>query len=314
MGRLKMIKWNKEKENYYLSEDNIIAKAKNIDNIPWSITKNIENSKLIEIKSVSSTKIAFLFKNKELYSYYGYIYPKQYYNKIKKEAGGIKSYHVNFDNNLAPLVLIGKNGYTYVIAPISDDHILHNEPRKFFDYFKLEKGDRVQVTSGFSYRNSLGTIDRKYTDDNLFDYWVNIDNAQVTAFKLKELTKVNIPKKTKEKTNNKKISKPVSVSNRTKTGISTVKKVVNVPRGFVKTRGATTAPRGYNLYSNNKSRFEPGRKIVLVKSKPVKVKSYKRNVKIDSKRQAKKPGKRKSAKGNTYYEYRANRSDKGKWL
>lgn len=34
----------------------------------------------------------------------------------------------------------------------------------------------------------------------------------------------------------------------------------------------------------------------------------------DKRYQAKKPGKRKSASGNTYYEYRANRSDKGKLL
>lgn len=36
--------------------------------------------------------------------------------------------------------------------------------------------------------------------------------------------------------------------------------------------------------------------------------------KADVLRQAKKPGKRKSATGRTYYEYRANRSDKGRLL
>jgi len=35
---------------------------------------------------------------------------------------------------------------------------------------------------------------------------------------------------------------------------------------------------------------------------------------IDLMFQAKKPGKRRSESGNIYYEYRRNRSDKGKWI
>jgi len=40
----------------------------------------------------------------------------------------------------------------------------------------------------------------------------------------------------------------------------------------------------------------------------------KSNLEKDQQRQAKAPGKRKSASGRTYYEYRSNRSDKGKLL
>lgn len=39
------------------------------------------------------------------------------------------------------------------------------------------------------------------------------------------------------------------------------------PRGWRKTRGATTAPRGFSWYSNGESRFSGKRKIVLVKDK-----------------------------------------------
>jgi translation elongation factor EF-4 len=44
--------------------------------------------------------------------------------------------------------------------------------------------------------------------------------------------------------------------------------------------------------------------------KPVRVKSYSRDIVKDKKLLAKKPGKRLSKTGNVYYEYRANRSDK----
>jgi hypothetical protein len=45
---------------------------------------------------------------------------------------------------------------------------------------------------------------------------------------------------------------------------STIK---SVPRGYTKTIGATTSPRGYCYYNNGKSRFSGKRKSVLVKVK-----------------------------------------------
>lgn len=48
------------------------------------------------------------------------------------------------------------------------------------------------------------------------------------------------------------------------------KKIVNTPpKGYTKLEGATTAPKGYTWYSNNKSMFEiPNkRKTILVKDK-----------------------------------------------
>lgn len=43
------------------------------------------------------------------------------------------------------------------------------------------------------------------------------------------------------------------------------KKLAKPPKGFRKTPGATNAPKGYEWYSNIKSRFSGKRKIVLVK-------------------------------------------------
>jgi len=43
------------------------------------------------------------------------------------------------------------------------------------------------------------------------------------------------------------------------------KKINKKPRGWIKTRGATTAPKGYYWVSNGKSRFSGERKIALVK-------------------------------------------------
>lgn len=45
------------------------------------------------------------------------------------------------------------------------------------------------------------------------------------------------------------------------------KRLKSVPKGYIKTIGATTAPRGYAWYNNGKSRFSGKRKIVLVKSR-----------------------------------------------
>lgn len=48
------------------------------------------------------------------------------------------------------------------------------------------------------------------------------------------------------------------------------KKIVNeVPKGYVKLEGATTAPKGYSWYSNNKPLFSEKneRKTILVKDK-----------------------------------------------
>lgn len=39
-----------------------------------------------------------------------------------------------------------------------------------------------------------------------------------------------------------------------------------VPKGWVKVKNATTAPRGYSWYSNNKSLFSGERKTMLVKN------------------------------------------------
>ena len=46
-----------------------------------------------------------------------------------------------------------------------------------------------------------------------------------------------------------------------------LKKYKSVPKGFTKLKGATTAPRGYEWYSNKKSRFTKGYKSVLVKKR-----------------------------------------------
>jgi len=46
-----------------------------------------------------------------------------------------------------------------------------------------------------------------------------------------------------------------------------VRKLNKKPKGWVKTRGATTAPKGYYWVSNGKSRFSGKRKIALVKKK-----------------------------------------------
>jgi hypothetical protein len=47
----------------------------------------------------------------------------------------------------------------------------------------------------------------------------------------------------------------------------TTKRLKSVPKGYIKTIGATTAPRGYDWYNNGKSRFSGRRKIALVKSR-----------------------------------------------
>jgi len=44
-----------------------------------------------------------------------------------------------------------------------------------------------------------------------------------------------------------------------------VRKISKKPKGWIKTRGATTAPRGYYWVSNGESRFSGKRKIALVK-------------------------------------------------
>lgn len=46
-----------------------------------------------------------------------------------------------------------------------------------------------------------------------------------------------------------------------------IKRLNKAPRGWIKTRGATTAPRCYRWYSNGESRFSGKRKIALVKKK-----------------------------------------------
>jgi len=46
-----------------------------------------------------------------------------------------------------------------------------------------------------------------------------------------------------------------------------VKKLKSVPKGWIKTKGATTAPHGYVWYSNGKSRFSGQRKIALIKKR-----------------------------------------------
>jgi len=46
-----------------------------------------------------------------------------------------------------------------------------------------------------------------------------------------------------------------------------VKVLTRVPKGYRKTRGATTAPRGAEWYNNGESRFSGKRKSVLVKKR-----------------------------------------------
>ena len=48
---------------------------------------------------------------------------------------------------------------------------------------------------------------------------------------------------------------------------SPTKKLTKAPKGWKKTIGASTAPRGYEWYSNGESRFSGKRKIALVKRK-----------------------------------------------
>lgn len=42
-------------------------------------------------------------------------------------------------------------------------------------------------------------------------------------------------------------------------------KCIKVPKGFRRTIGASTAPRGYEWYNNGESRFSGKRKIILIK-------------------------------------------------
>ncbi len=50
-----------------------------------------------------------------------------------------------------------------------------------------------------------------------------------------------------------------------KTMVERRKKLNKLPKGWVKTKGATTAPNGYYWANNGKSRFKPGRKNALIK-------------------------------------------------
>jgi len=69
-----------------------------------------------------------------------------------------------------------------------------------------------------------------------------------------------------------------------------------------------------------KKKSAPKKKVVkkkIAKKKVAKKKLAKKKItriEYDKRYQAKKPGKRKSASGNTYYEYRENRVDKGRLL
>lgn len=55
------------------------------------------------------------------------------------------------------------------------------------------------------------------------------------------------------------------------------------------------------------------RKVVKKKAAPIKAENKQYNLKLDKLYEAKKQGKRKSASGNIYYEYRKNRTDKNKF-
>jgi hypothetical protein len=69
-----------------------------------------------------------------------------------------------------------------------------------------------------------------------------------------------------------------------------------------------------------KKKSAPKKKVVkkkIAKKKIAKKKLAKKKItriEYDKRYQAEKPGKRKSASGNTYYEYRENRTDKGRLL
>ena len=43
------------------------------------------------------------------------------------------------------------------------------------------------------------------------------------------------------------------------------RKLTKIPKGWVRTKGATTAPRGFAWYSNGASRFSGQRKIALIR-------------------------------------------------
>jgi len=121
-----------------------------------------------------------------------------------------------------------------------------------------------------------------------------------------------------------------AIAYRQKTGVSLKeafahiygkKKVVAVKKKAApKKKAAKKVIKG--IYDNEKAYRELAsnnyysKKVVKKKSAPKKKVAKKKLTRIDyDKRfQAKKPGKRKSASGNTYYENRENRSDKGKLL
>ena len=69
------------------------------------------------------------------------------------------------------------------------------------------------------------------------------------------------------------------------------------------------------VYKKSKTKKKIAKKVVRKKAPPKKVAKKKLTKQdYDKRYQAKKPGKRTSASGNTYYENRANRSDRGKLL
>lgn len=74
---------------------------------------------------------------------------------------------------------------------------------------------------------------------------------------------------------------------------------------------------GKSIKGDQLDLFSAAPKKAAKKNRTKRPKGYqygKSNLEKDQKRQAKAPGKRKSASGRTYYEYRSNRSDKGKLL
>jgi hypothetical protein len=105
-----------------------------------------------------------------------------------------------------------------------------------------------------------------------------------------------------------------AIAYRQKTGVS-------LKEAFAHIYGKKKVAGSQDYYTRKKEgRVKPRKKAIPKKKaakKVVKKKVAKKKltrVDYDKRYQANKPGKRKSASGNTYYEYRENRTDKGRLL
>jgi len=108
-----------------------------------------------------------------------------------------------------------------------------------------------------------------------------------------------------------------AIAYRQKTGVSLKEAFAHIygkKVGAVKKKAATKKKSAKKVVKKSVPK-KVVRKVVKKKAAPKKVAKKKLTRKDYDKRfQADKPGKRTSASGNTYYEYRGNRSDKGRLL